>query len=137
MLEEKSAMEHIDMSFMQVVINKLCKKKKVLWVKRAIFKDSTIVLLTLECNNVLNVKKLEMKFEDIAYSIKNYFMFSTDQVTSLARGDRNKVVRKQKRLVKKLKQFMNDDDLIVLCSPSKSHLIFIHALEIEKTCLMI
>lgn len=128
--------EHGDMSFMQAALDRLPKGKKVVLVDWVVLEDSTIVLLTLDSNNVLNVKELEIKFEDIARWTKSYFTFPTDRGAPLARSDGNKVVRKLEGLVQGLEQFTNGDDLLVFCPPSKLHLVPIHALQIEKSVLI-
>lgn len=128
--------EHIDMSFMQPALDKLSKGKKVVLVDWVVLEDSTIVLLTFDSDNVLNVKELEIKFEDIAHWTKSYFTFPTDRGAPLARSDGNKVVRKLEGLIQGLEQFTNGDDLLVLCPPSKLHLVPIHALQIDKTALI-
>lgn len=128
--------EHLDMSFMQAALDRLPKGKKVVLVDWVVLDDSTIVLLTLDSDNVLNVKELEIKIEDIARWTKSYFTFPTDRGAPLARSDGNKVVRKLEGLVQGLEQFTNGDDLLVLCPPSKLHLVPIHALQIDKTVLI-
>ena len=128
--------ENLDLSFMQAALERLPKGKKVVLVDWVILEDSTIVLLTLDSDNVLNVKELEIKLEEIAHWTKSYFTFPTDRDAPLARSDGNKVVRKLEGLVKGLEQFTNGDDLLVLCPPSQLHLVPIHALQIDKTVLI-
>ena len=82
------------------------------WV---VLEDSTIVLLTLDSDNVLNVKQLDVKLKEISHWTKPYLVFPTDRDAPLARSDGNKVVRKLERLEQGLEQFTNDDDLLVLC----------------------
>lgn len=134
--EEDFQIEHIDVSFMQAALDRLPEGKKVVLVDWVVLEDSTIFLLTLDSDNVLNVKELENRFEDIAHWIKSYFTFPTDRDAPLARSDGNKVVRKLEGLVQGLEQFTNGDDLLVLCPPSKLHLVPIHALQIDKTVLI-
>ncbi len=50
--------EHVDLSFMQAALERLPKSKKVVLVDWVILEDNTIVLLTLDSDNVLNVKEL-------------------------------------------------------------------------------
>lgn len=128
--------EHIDLSFMQAALERLPEGKKVVLVDWVVLEDSTIVLLTLDSDNVLNVKQLDIKLKEISHWTKSYFTFPTDRDAPLARSDGNKVVRKLEELVQGLEQFTNDDDLLVLCPPSQLHLVPIHALQIDKTVLI-
>lgn len=128
--------EHMDLSFMQAALERLPKGKKVVLVDWVILEDSTIVLLTLDSDNVLNVKQLDIKLKEIADWTKSYFTFPTDRDAPLARSDGNKVVRKLEGLVQGLEQFTNSEDLLVLCPPSQLHLVPIHALQIDRTVLI-
>lgn len=128
--------ERIDMFFMQAALDRLPEGKKVVLVDWVVLEDNTIVLLTLDSDNALNVKELEIKFEDIAHWTNRYFTFPTDRGAPLARSDGNKVVRKLEGLVQGLERFTNADDLLVLCPPSKLHLVPIHALQIDEIVLI-